>query len=113
VNPTRRTFLLLSVLMAPAAARAELADPLAVAVAGNPALAAIASAGDASRARALAAEAAAILTGPPGTSRSGGLLGPDAALLRANPLLDAAHRHDPAAALELLSRVKQAGGGKR
>ena len=87
--------------------------PLARAVAENPALAAIAAAGDGARARALAAEAAAILATPPGDARAGGAPGQDAALLRANPLLGAAHQHYPAAALDLLARVKQAGGTRR
>jgi hypothetical protein len=109
----RRTLLLLAALALPCAARAELADPVARAVADNPALAAIAAGGNAAQARALAAEAAAILAAPPGESRAGGPPGSDAALLRANPLLEATHRHDPAAALDLLARVKQAGGTRR
>lgn len=100
-------------LLLPVTARADLADPVAAAIAANPALAELA-ARDPVAARSLAAEAAALLAAPPGELRSA--TQPSAAdqgLLRGNPLLGAVYRHDPAAALDLLARVKQAGGTRR
>ena len=110
----RRRLLMASGAMLPSnLARADLADPLAQAIAVNPALAAI-STRDAAAARALAADAARLLAAPPaGMRRSEQPDAADQALLRGNPLLGALYRHDPAAALDLLARVKQAGGQRQ
>jgi hypothetical protein len=113
MSSSRRTVLLLGAALPPDAARAELADSVARDVAANPALAAIAKRNPAT-ARKLASDANRLLAAPPGGARSGGE--PDAdewALLRGNPLLDAVYRHDPAAALDLLARIRQAGGTRR
>jgi len=111
----KRKFLHLafSVPLMAGAASAELADSAALEIARNPALASIA-AREPSKARALAHEAAARLAAPSFGARSS--LPPDtqdADLLRDNPLFEAVYRHDPAAALDLLTRVKQAGGTRR
>lgn len=106
----RITLTVAGALLSITLARAELADPLAREVAENPALAAIARR-DVLTARALAAEAAAILAAhAPGMRSSEAPDETDRALLRQNRLLDAVYRHDPAAALDLLARIKQAGG---
>lgn len=111
---TRRGALLsAAACLAAGAARAELGDPIAQAIAANPVLATVA-ARDAAAARALAQEAARMLAAPPSGQRS--LDAPtaeEAVLLRENRLLEAVYRHDPAAALDLLTRVLQAGGQRR
>jgi hypothetical protein len=97
----------------PLSARADLADALASEIARNPLLRDLA-ARDPAAARALAGEAARLLAAPPADARS--LSDPDPAeaqALRDNPLIGALYRHDPAAALDLLTRVKQAGGQRR
>ncbi len=94
-------------------AQAELVDPLANTIAANPALAVVA-ARDGATARALTAEAAEILAATPSGLRNAERPNEElSALLRGNPLLDAVYRHDPSAALDLLTRVKQAGGTRR
>lgn len=104
---------LAALLLSPCLARAEMADALTVQIAANPALSAIGQR-DPAAARRLAAEAAAILGLPPAGLRSAELPDEtDVALLRDNPLMGAVYRHDPAAALDLLTRVKQAGGTRR
>jgi hypothetical protein len=105
--------LALSLSLMARAAGAELADSVALEIARNPALASIA-AREPSIARDLANEAVARMAAPTSGARSS--LPPDmqdANLLRDNPLFESVYRHDPAAALDLLTRVKQAGGTKR
>jgi len=111
---TRRLLLTSSlVVLLHVAARAELGDPIARAVAENPAFAAAARV-DGPAARALAAEAASILAAPaPGLRGFSPLAAGEEEALRANPLLQAVYRHDPAAALDLLTRVLEAGGQKK
>lgn len=113
MTPRRLLFASALVVLARAPADAELGDPIARAVAENPALAAAARR-DAAAARALAAEAAAILAAPaPGLRGFSSLAPAEEQVLRANPLLQAVYRHDPAAALDLLTRVLEAGGQKK
>jgi hypothetical protein len=111
----RRKFLHLTVglsLMAGAAV-GQLADSLAVEIERNPALKSIA-AREPSKARALAHQAASILAAPASEARRIATPdGEDTLLMRDNPLFQAVYRHDPAAALDLLTRVKQAGGTRR
>jgi hypothetical protein len=107
----RRALALL--VLAPLGARAELADGLATEIARNPLLRDLATR-DAAAARVLADEAAVLLRAPAAGARN--LAEADRAdteALRDNPLMGALYRHDPAAALDLLARIKQAGGARR
>ncbi len=117
IGPMRRRAAVLVLLGTAVAWRAPRADESDAAIAANPALGRVARQ-DPARARALLAEIDAAQKAPPGEQKPltrglSPLAGEDRALLDENPALGRLYIHDASAALSLLRRVKEAGGGAK